>query len=149
MGIQRLINEFGMTHEIAAQALGSSRSAVSNLLRLLNLSEPVQELMMQGKIEMGHGRALLVLSPADQIGVANRIVLEKLSVRETEQLIRQRNKPTVSKARKIDRDLITLQESVSERLGAQVTIKSGRNGQGNVVIHYTSLDQLDDILNKL
>ncbi|SER44385.1 chromosome partitioning protein, ParB family [Nitrosomonas sp. Nm51] len=149
LGIQRLINEFGMTHELAAQALGSSRSAVSNLLRLLNLSEPVQALMMQGKIEMGHGRTLLVLTPAEQITMANRIVLEKLSVRETEKLIRQRNKPLISRAKKIDRDLIALQERVSERLGAQVTIKSGKHGQGNVMIHYTSLDQLDEILNKL
>ncbi|SET56397.1 chromosome segregation DNA-binding protein [Nitrosomonas marina] len=149
MGIQRLIDEFGMTHQTAADALGSSRSGVSNLLRLLNLSGAVQELMMQGKIDMGHGRALLVLTPAEQIAMANRIVIQKLSVRETEKLIQQRNKSPVSKSRKIDRDLLALEESVSERLGTQITIKSGKNGKGNVVIHYSSLDQLEDILNKL
>lgn len=149
MGIQRLIDEFGMTHQTAADALGSSRSGVSNLLRLLNLSGAVQELMMQGKIDMGHGRALLVLTPAEQIAMANRIVIQKLSVRETEKLIQQRNKSPVSKSRKIDRDLLALEESVSERLGTQITIKSGKNGKGNVIIHYSSLDQLEDILNKL
>ncbi|SEM97844.1 ParB/RepB/Spo0J family partition protein [Nitrosomonas marina] len=149
MGIQRLIDEFGMTHQTAADALGSSRSAVSNLLRLLNLSEAVQELMMQGKIDMGHGRALLALTPAEQIALANRIVMQKLSVRETEKLIQQRNQSPISKSGKIDRDLLALEETVSERLGTQIRIKSGKNGKGNVIIHYTSLDQLEDILNKL
>jgi len=148
MGIQRLINEFGMTHQTAAEALGSSRSAVTNLLRLLNLAGPVQELMMQGKIDMGHGRALLALEPAQQIQIANRIVLKGLSVRETEKLIQQLINPETRKARKIDRDVLTLQESVSERLGAQVTIKSRKNGQGNIIIHYSNLDQLDDILSR-
>jgi ParB family chromosome partitioning protein len=148
MGIQRLINEFGMTHQTAADALGSSRSAVTNLLRLLNLAGPVQEMMMQGKIDMGHGRALLVLEPAQQIQIANRIVLKGLSVRETEKLIQQLINPETRKARKIDRDVLTLQESVSERLGAQVTIKSGKNGRGNIIIHYSNLDQLDDILSR-
>src|SRR5690606_27432602 len=120
MGIQRLINEFGMTHQTAAEALGSSRSAVTNLLRLLNLAGPVQDMMMQGKIDMGHGRALLALEPAQQIQIANRIVLKGLSVRETEKIIQQLNNPQTRKARKIDRDVLALQESVSERLGAQV-----------------------------
>jgi len=148
MGIQRLVNEFGMTHQTAADALGSSRSAVTNLLRLLNLAVPVQEMMMQGEIDMGHGRALLALDPAQQIQIANRIVLKGLSVRETEKLIQQLINPETRKARKIDRDVLTLQESVSERLGAQVTIKSGKNGRGNIIIHYSNLDQLDDILSR-
>jgi ParB family transcriptional regulator, chromosome partitioning protein len=148
LGIQRLINEFGMTHQTAADALGSSRSAVTNLLRLLNLAGPVQEMMMQGKIDMGHGRALLALESAQQIQIANRIVLKGLSVRETEKLIQQLINPETRKARKIDRDVLTLQESVSERLGAQVTIKSGKNGRGNIIIHYSNLDQLDDILSR-
>lgn len=152
MGIQRLINEFGMTHQSAADALGSSRSAVSNLLRLLNLTESVQDLMMQGKIEMGHGRALLVLEPAKQIQIANRIVLNRLSVRETEKIIQQQTKPVKqtqkSKGGKTDRDILALQESVSERIGTQVTIKSKKNGQGSIIIHYSNLDQLDDILNR-
>jgi len=152
MGIQRLINEFGMTHQSAGEAVGSSRSAVSNLLRLLNLTEPVQDLMMEGKIEMGHGRALLSLEPAVQIQIANRIVLERLSVRETEKIIQQLTNPLTQgsqrKSGKPDRDILALQESVSERIGTQVTIKSKRNGQGSIVIQYANLDQLDDILNR-
>ncbi|PXW88931.1 chromosome segregation DNA-binding protein [Nitrosomonas sp. Nm84] len=149
MGIQRLINEFGMTHQTAGEALGNSRSTISNLLRLLNLSTPVQDLMMQGKIDMGHGRALLTLAPAQQIKIANVIVQRQLSVRETEKLVNQIEHPVPKKVRKTDRDLMRLQEDVSERLGAQVAIKPKKNGQGNIVIHYTSLDQLDDILGKL
>ena len=148
MGIQRLINEFGMTHQTAGEALGNSRSTISNLLRLLNLSAPVQELMMQGKIDMGHGRALLPLVPAQQIQLANIIVQKQLSVRETEKLVNQIEHPAPKKVRKTDRDLLRLQEDVSARLGAQVTIKPQKNGQGNIVVHYTSLDQLDDILSK-
>lgn len=149
LGIQRLINEFGMTHQTAGEALGNSRSTISNLLRLLNLSAPVQELMMQGKIDMGHGRALLALSPVDQIKIANLIAYKQLSVRETEKLVNQIEHPSTKKVKKQDRDLLRLQENVSERLGAQVAIKSLKNGRGNIVIQYTSLDQLDDILSKL
>jgi len=148
MGIQRLINEFGMTHQTAGEALGNSRSTISNLLRLLNLSAPVQELMMQGKIDMGHGRALLSLVPAQQIKLANVIAQKQLSVRETERLVNQIEHPVPKKVQKPDRDLLRLQEDVSERLGAQVVIRPQKNGQGNIVIHYASLDQLDDILSK-
>ena len=148
LGIQRLINEFGMTHQTAGEALGNSRSTISNLLRLLNLSAPVQELMMQGKIDMGHGRALLPLDAAQQIRIANVIAQKQLSVRETEKLVHQLEHPAAKKVKKPDRDLLRLQEDVSERLGAQVAIKPKKNGQGNIVIHYTSLDQLDDILSK-
>lgn len=149
MGIQRLINEFGMTHQSAGEALGNSRSTISNLLRLLNLPAPVQELMMHGKIDMGHGRALLPLPAVEQIRIANLIVQKQLSVRETEKLVNQIEHPVPKKVNKPDRDLLRLQEDVSERLGAQVAIKPKKNGQGNIVIHYTSLDQLDDILGKL
>ncbi|WMJ08677.1 ParB/RepB/Spo0J family partition protein [Nitrosomonas sp. sh817] len=149
LGIQRLINEFGMTHQTAGEALGNSRSTISNLLRLLNLSAPVQELMMQGKIDMGHGRALLPLNAAQQIRIANVIAQKQLSVRETEKLVNHLEHPVAKKMTKPDRDLLRLQEDVSERLGAQVAIKPKKNGQGNIVIHYTSLDQLDDILRKL
>ena len=149
MGIQRLINEFGMTHQTAGEALGNSRSTISNLLRLLNLSAPVQELMMQGKIDMGHGRALLSLAPGQQIKIANVIVQKQLSVRETEKIVNQIEHLALKQVKKPDRDLLRLQEDVSERLGAQVAIKPKKNGQGNIVIHYTSLDQLDDILSKL
>ena len=148
LGIQRLINEFGMTHESAGEALGNSRSTISILLRLLNLSAPVQDLMMAGKIEMGHGRALLSLSAAEQIKIANAIVLKQLSVRETEKIVNKINKPITKIDKKQDRDLLRLQEEISQRLGTQVTIKANKNGHGSIVIQYSNLDQLDDILNK-
>lgn len=149
MGIQRLINEFGMTHESAGEALGNSRSTISNLLRLLNLSAPVQDMMMAGKIEMGHGRALLSLSPAEQIKVANVIVQKHLSVRETEKIVNRISRPLTKIVKKTDRDLLRLEEEISQRLGTQVTIKARKNGQGSIIIQYSNLDQLDDILNKL
>jgi len=147
-GIQRLIKEFGMTHQAASQALGSSRSAVSNLLRLLNLPPPVQELLMQGKIDMGHSRALLSLLPAKQIEIANLVAHKQLSVRETERLVHQIERPAIKKQPRQDRDLLRLQENISAKLGAQVTIKSGKNGKGSIMIHYHSLEQLDGILSR-
>ena len=104
---------------------------------------------MQGKIDMGHGRALLPLTSTEQIRIANMIVQKQLSARETEKLVNHIEHPAPKKVNKPDRDLLRLQEDVSERLGAQVAIKPKKNGQGNIVIHYTSLDQLDDILGKL
>jgi ParB family chromosome partitioning protein len=150
LGIQRLINEFGMTHEAASQALGSSRSAVYNLLRLLNLPPPVQELLMEGKIDMGHGRALLSLPPAKQIETANLVAHKQLSVRETERLVHRIEHPASRPERgpKNDRDLLSLQEEISAKLGAQVIIKPGKRGAGTVVIHYSSLEQLDGILSR-
>lgn len=149
LGIQRLIEEFGMTHQTAGQALGYSRSAISNLLRLLNLAAPVQDLIMQGKIDMGHGRALLVLDTGKQLEIAHLIMQKQLSVRETEQLLKRMNQvPSTPKRSFPDRDLLRLQEDVSARLGADVVIKPGKKGAGNVVIHYASLEQLDGILAK-
>lgn len=148
MGIQRLIKEFGMTHQTAGEALGSSRSAISNLLRLLNLAAPVQELMMQGKIDMGHGRALLVLPAAKQVEVASLIAHKQLSVRETEKLIKRIEQTPVKRLVKQDRDLLRLQEDISSKLGASVVIKPGKRGAGNLIIHYTNLEQLDGILSK-
>jgi len=148
-GIQRLIDEFGMTHQTAGQALGYSRSAVSNLLRLLNLAAPIQDLIMQGKIDMGHGRALLALDAGKQLEIAHLIMQKQLSVRETENLLKRMNQmPPVRKRISPDRDLLRLQEDMSARLGANVVIRQGKKGTGNVVIHYTSLDQLDGILAK-
>jgi ParB family chromosome partitioning protein len=147
-GIQRLIKEFGMTHQAASQALGSSRSTVSNLLRLLNLPAPVQELLMQGKIDMGHSRALLSLPAAKQIETANLVAHKQLSVRETERLVHHIERPALKKQPKQDRDLLRLQENISAKLGAQVTIKSGKSGKGSIVIHYHSLEQLDGILSR-
>ena len=149
LGIQRLIKEFNLTHQTAGVALGSSRSTISNLLRLLNLSAPVQKMMMQGQIDMGHGRALLSLSPVQQIEIANLIAHKQLSVRETEKLVNRIEVPTKKKIEKQDQDLLRLQENISERIGAQVVIKQKKKGAGNLVIHYTSLEQLDGILSKL
>lgn len=149
LGVQRLIKEFGMTHQTAGEAVGSSRSAISNLLRLLNLPSAVQKLMMQGKIDMGHGRALLALPSAKQSEIANLVVQKQLSVRETEILVHRIEHPPTKKHKKCDRDLFRLQEEVSAKLGAQVTIKPGKKNSGNVVIHYSNLEQLDGILCRL
>ncbi len=148
MGIERLIREFGMTHQTAGDALGSSRSAITNLLRLLNLASPVQDLMMQGKIDMGHGRALLTLNAAKQIEIAHLIANKQLSVRETEKLIKRIEQVPLKKPIIQNRDLLRLQEDIATKLGANVTIKHGKHGTGNLVIHYTSLEQLDGILAK-
>jgi len=150
-GIHRLIDEFRMTHDIAAQAVGRSRSAVTNLLRLLNLAKPVQELLMQGKLDMGHARALLALSGQRQVELAHQVVSRGLSVRETEQLAGRAEahvRKTTCKHRK-DRDLQALEESLAEKLGAPVTITPGKHGRGKLVIGYSSLDQLDEFLRKL
>jgi ParB family transcriptional regulator, chromosome partitioning protein len=149
-GIERLITEFQMTHESVAHAVGRSRSAVSNLLRLLTLAVPVQELMMQGKLNMGHARALLAVAGVKQIELANLVAHRGLSVRETERLVRRlQNAKAPAKMTIPDRDLLRLQESLSQRLGAAVAIRARGNGAGRLVIAYSSLDQLDAILARL
>ena len=148
-GIQRLVNEFEMTHEAAAQAVGRSRSAVTNLLRLLNLSKAVQDLLMQGKIEMGHARALLAVSGPRQGELAQQIIGRNLSVREAEQLVGQTgvtSRKTPRKQQRKDRDLQALEEELSEILGTTVTLKITRGGRGKLTIDYASLDQLDNVL---
>ena len=151
-GIQRLVDEFDMTHDAAAQAVGRSRSAVTNLLRLLNLSKAVQDLLMQGKIEMGHARALLAVSGTRQADLAHQIISRNLSVREAEQLVGQAevtSRKTSRKQQRKDRDLQALEEELSEILGTAVTVKTIRGGRGKLTIHYASLDQLDNVLEKL
>jgi ParB family chromosome partitioning protein len=149
-GVQRLIDEFRMTHEQAADAVGRSRSATTNLLRLLKLAKPVQDSLMRGAVEMGHARALLPLDPARQIEVANRIAAKDLSVRETEALVQALLRgPGVKKSKRTDRDLARLEEDVSQRLGTTVEIKPGRKGRGKLVVHYSSLDHLDALLKRL
>ncbi len=151
-GIQRLVDEFAMTHDAAAQAVGRSRSAVTNLLRLLNLSKAVQDLLMQGKIEMGHARALLAVSGSRQADLAHQIISRNLSVREAEQLVGQAEvtpRKTSRKQQRKDRDLQALEEELSEILGTAVTVKTIRGGRGKLTIHYASLDQLDNVLQKL
>ncbi|OGV73453.1 MAG: chromosome partitioning protein ParB [Methylophilales bacterium RIFCSPHIGHO2_02_FULL_57_10] len=146
-GIKRLIDEFNMTHQVAAEAVGRSRSAVTNLLRLLTLHVKVQEMLMQNSIDMGHARALIALNGAKQITAAEQIAQKGLSVREAEQLVKRINSPPrKSAAKSIDADVARLQEEVSETLGATVKIQPGKNGAGVVKIHYASLSQLDEIL---
>lgn len=148
VGIQRLVDEFGMTHQGAAEAVGYSRSAISNLLRLLNLAEPVQELLMQGKIDMGHARSLLSLGPAEQIEIGNLIAKKQLSVREAERLVQALQRGG-TREKKADRDVLRLQEEISARLGTGVTISHGKKGNGRLTIEYLSLEHLDTILGRL
>ena len=149
-GLQRLIEEFRMTHEQAADAVGRSRSATTNLLRLLKLAKPVQALLLQGTLEMGHARALLALDGARQIEAANRIVARGLSAREAESLAaRLQRGPATRRKKKSDRDLARLEEEVSQRLGTTVQIRPGRKGSGTIVLRYSGLDHLDQLLKKL
>ncbi len=149
-GIQRLINEFEMTHETAAQAVGRSRSAVTNLLRLQNLHAVVQEMLAQSKLDMGHARALLTLEGAKQIAAAEEIVQNHLSVRSAEQLVKKLSSVERSPLKTItmDRDVLRLQEALAESLGAVVTIDGTKNGSGTLKIRYASLEQLDEIISK-
>jgi ParB family chromosome partitioning protein len=150
-GIKRLIGEFAMTHQTAADAVGRSRTAVTNLLRLLNLAAPVQAMLMRSEIDMGHARALLGLDGAKQIMAAEQVAGKKLSVREAEQLVSRLSKaPQKTSAKpKPDKDVLRLQESLAECLGASVQIQASKSGAGTVKIHYANLDQLDEIINKL
>jgi ParB family transcriptional regulator, chromosome partitioning protein len=149
-GIQRLIEEFTMTHQDAAQAVGYSRSAVSNLLRLTNLAQPVQDMLMQEKLDMGHARALLALSPAKQIETAHAVAGRGLSVRETERLVQKLLNP-VPKPRvaRVSRDVVRLQDELSDEIGATVRVRPGRKGSGKLVIEYGSHAQLEGILQRL
>jgi ParB family transcriptional regulator, chromosome partitioning protein len=150
-GLQRLVQEFGMTHEHAADAVGRSRSATTNLLRLLKLAKPVQAMVLEGALEMGHARALLSLDGARQVEAANRIAARGLSVREAEALAAQlaRAPGAKKKSSRNDRDLKRLEEEVSERLGTTVEIRPGRKGSGKVIVHYSGLDHLEQLLKKL
>lgn len=160
-GLQRLIKEFGLTHELAAQAVGRSRSAASNLLRLLNLADPVQTMLMAGDLDMGHARALLVLDRAAQITAANQIVARKMSVREAESLVKKLGaefnlvapKPKKEKSR----DLKRVEEELSDLLTAEVEVRikkrvkrGGRiEEQGELAIQFGSLDELNGLIERL
>ena len=149
-GVQRLVDEFSMTHDQAADAIGRSRSATTNLLRLLKLAKPVQQMLLQGVLEMGHARALLVLDAARQIEAANRVGARGLSVRETESLVRRLARaPSGRRKPAADRDLARLENEVSEQLGTTVEIRAGRKGKGKIVVHFSGLDHLDELLKKL
>jgi ParB family chromosome partitioning protein len=152
-GLHRLIDEFGLTHDAAAKAVGRSRSAVSNLLRLNALAPPVQEYVLGGAIEMGHARALLPLPVEQQAGAAARVVNGALSVRETERLVLGLLNPAKRAARRrskpaYDADTARLENDLSEALGAVVHIEPGRQGAGRIVIRYSTLEQLDGIIER-
>lgn len=160
-GLQRLVKEFGLTHEAAAQAVGRSRSAASNLLRLLQLADPVQTMLMAGDLDMGHARALLALEKAAQITAANQIAAKKLSVRETESLVKKLSaefhlvapKPRAEKSR----DLKRVEEELADLLTAEVEVRvkkrTKRNGRveemGELAIHFGSLDELNGLIERL
>lgn len=157
-GLQRLTSEFGLTHEQAAQAVGRSRSAASNLLRLLNLAEPVQGMLMAGDLDMGHARALLALDKAQQITTAHEVASKKLNVRETEKLVSKvqgqgRQAPLLRVKSEKSRDVQRLEEELSDLLTAAVNIhirkRTKRGEQGEVTIAFGSLDELNGLIDKL
>jgi ParB family chromosome partitioning protein len=152
-GVQRLVDEFKLTHQEAADAIGRSRAATTNLLRLLNLTKAVQALLFDGQLEMGHGRALLALDGELQIGTAKRVAAKGMSVRETEQLVNDILHPHARQARpkaRTSRDIQRLEEEVSEKLGTSVEIKpTGKKGSGRLVISYMSHEHLDTLLARL
>jgi ParB family chromosome partitioning protein len=151
LGLRRLIDEFGLTHEQAAEAVGRSRAAVSNLLRLLQLGEPVRELLAKGALEMGHARALLGLTDSRMQAEVARLVAGKgLSVRETERLVKRMlegpRKDSAPAPGSRDPDVRRLEHELADRLGARVAIQHGKDGKGKLVVSYNSLDELDGIL---
>lgn len=150
-GIQRLIDEFGMTHQSAGEAVGRSRTAVTNLLRLLQLPAGVQQKMMSGDLDMGHGRALLGLPVAKQLELAEHIAIKGLSVREAERLVAHAANDDVVAARRPrpSRDVQALEEALSDALGATVKIRPGAKGRGKLVVEYRSLDQFEALLARL
>ena len=150
VGIQRLIDEFLMSHQTAADAVGRSRSATTNLLRLLKLPQTIQDMVMENKLDMGHARALLALEGAQQIAAANKIVADGLSVREAEKLVQHiLNPQPVHVKEKPDRDILNLQEALSQRIGTSVQIKIGSKGMGKLVIDYSSHDHLEELIARL
>lgn len=153
-GLRRLIDEFNLTHQQAAEAVGRSRSAATNLLRLLELAVPVQDLLMHGRIDMGHARALLALMGSDQVAVAQHVVLKGLSVRETEELVRRRQsakpvaKPGAGAAKIENSDVARLSERLADTLGAEVKVAANKRGAGKITISFQSLDQLDGLIER-
>lgn len=153
-GIQRLIQEFKFTQEQAAQSIGRSRPATSNLLRLLNLAVPVQTMLNAGDIDMGHARALLALDNAQQIIVANQVHAKKLSVRETEKLVNkilsgEQSKEKSSTKKSVSRDIERLQENLSDYLATDVSFKLGRKGNGQLIINFNDTDHINALLEKM
>lgn len=169
-GLQRLINEFGMTHQTVATAVGKSRTTITNLLRLLSLPDDVKNMVQRGRVEMGHARALLALPPHQQLATANLVISKKLSVRATEKLVQKMQQQSAATGkdssdddnsiilgsgnktnwRHLDPNIAALQKKLSDALGAKVAIQysgKGKNkGQGKLIVHYNTLDELDGIV---
>ena len=148
-GIQKLINEFGMTHESASEILGKSRTTVTNLLRLLNLSKHVQNALLEEKIEMGHARAIISLAPSQQVMICQKIITQKLSVRDVEALINTKTTFKVKTKSNKTADIVNFENNLSDKLGTSVQISHKANGSGVLKINYSNLDQLDSILKKI
>lgn len=152
-GVKRLLDEFGLTHEQAASAIGRSRSATSNLLRLLNLAAPLQTMLLAGDIDMGHARALLAVDSATQIQLANQIIAKRLSVREAEKLVARAAtdaSPKVKQRHKNNlRDVARLEETLSDQLGTKVTLKVGTKGRGQLVIDFHGWDHCSALIEKM
>jgi len=150
-GLKRLLDEFGLTHADAAEALGRSRAAVTNALRLLELAPPVQELLRDGKLDMGHARALLALPALRQIELARLAVEQGLSVRQVETRVAETlERPAARSRARGDRDVARLEEEISQRLGTTVRIRhAGKKGAGKLIVHYANLEHLEALLAKL
>jgi len=149
-GMRRLIDEFGMTHAQTAEALGRSRTGITNLLRLLELAPPVQELVRAGELDMGHARALLALPALKQIELAREAVARALSVRQVEQRVNALlTSPARRSGRRVDRDVARLEEEIAQRVGTRVEIKSAKGGAGKLVLYYSSHEQLDALIERL
>ncbi len=147
--LHRLLDEFELTHQQIAEAVGKSRATVSNLLRLLDLAPDVKTLLGKGQLEMGHARALLGLDEAKQVEIANKVVKQGLTVRAVEKLVREQNQEKPLVAKKVDPDTLRLQRQLSERTGAKVEINHQENGKGKLIFSYTSLEELEGIINYL
>lgn len=148
LALQRFHEEFGLSHQEIADTVGKARTTVSNLLRLLSLADEIKDLMQQGQIDMGHARAILTLKVKDQLQIAKVVIRKNLSVRQTEQLVRDLNTPKPEKAKQTtSEDVAQLTKKLSDRFSAEVKIDHNKQGKGKLVIHYHSLEELDGILN--
>lgn len=151
LGIDRLVKEFDYTHEQAAQAIGRSRAATTNALRLLNLAEEVQQMLRVGEIDMGHARALLTLMPVDQVQVAKEVAAKGINVRQTEALVRRlaEEKPIKPQVVIKTRDDLRLEEALADTLGAKVSLSANKKGKGKIIIEFANLEQLQGIVDKI
>jgi ParB family chromosome partitioning protein len=152
-GVKRLLDEFGLTHEQAASAIGRSRSATSNLLRLINLAPTLQTMLLAGDIDMGHARALLAVDNATQIQLANQIIAKRLSVREAEKLVTKAQSETNPKQKSSNksqsRDVVRLEETLSDQLGTKVMLKIGTKGRGQMVIDFHGWEHCSSLIEKM